>query len=109
VTTHEHELEPLVLDDPLVPLILRCLGHFEQTGLPGQRAFAADVVDRAVSRGRDQPRTRIRRRSIPWPAFGGDREGVLNGLLGEIEIAEKADQMSEDTSPLLTEDTLDQR
>jgi len=67
------------------------------------------VVDRAVSRRRDQPCPRIRRRSIPWPALGGDREGVLNGLLGEIEIAEKADQMSEDTSPLLTEDTLDQR
>jgi hypothetical protein len=29
---------------------------------------------------------------VPRPALGGDREGLLSGVLGEIEVAEEADQ-----------------
>jgi len=43
------------------------------------------------------------------PALGCDGERLLCGLLGEIEIAEEADQGGEDTPPLLAEDVLYQR
>jgi hypothetical protein len=40
---------------------------------------------------------------VPRPALGGDRERVLGGFLGEVEVAEEADQCSEDTAPLVAE------
>ena len=43
------------------------------------------------------------------PAVGGDREGLLGGLLGEVEVAEEADQRSEDLAPLLPEDAIEDR
>jgi hypothetical protein len=49
------------------------------------------------------------RDSVPRPTVGGDRERVLNGILGEVEIAEDADQVSQDASPLLAEDPVYQR
>jgi hypothetical protein len=41
--------------------------------------------------------------------FGGDRESLLRGFLGELEVAEEADQGSEDTAPLVTEGLLEDR
>jgi hypothetical protein len=48
------------------------------------------------------------RRAGARPAFGGDRERVLGGLLGEVEVAEEADQGRQDATPLAPEDLLDQ-
>jgi hypothetical protein len=41
------------------------------------------------------------------PALGGDREGLLRGFLGEVEVAEEADQRSEDAAPLVAEDAVE--
>ena len=38
------------------------------------------------------------------PALEGCREGVLNRVLGELEVAEDADEDRDRTSPLLAED-----
>ena len=38
--------------------------------------------------------------SVARPALRGDREGLLRGFLGEVEVAEEADQGGEDASPL---------
>ena len=43
------------------------------------------------------------------PALGGQREGLLSGFLGEVEIAEEADQVGEDAAPLVAKDLLEQR
>jgi hypothetical protein len=43
------------------------------------------------------------------PALRGDCERLLGGFLGEIEIAEEADERGEDTPPLVAEDVLQQR
>ena len=40
---------------------------------------------------------------------GRDRERLLRGFLGEVEIAEEADQAGEDAAPLVAEDLLEQR
>jgi hypothetical protein len=68
-----------------------------------------DAVDRAVARRRDQPRRRVGRLAVARPALGGDRERLLRGFLGEVEVAEEADQRSEDAAPVLAEGLLENR
>src|SRR4051812_16256235 len=99
----EDELEPLVWKCRRVHRVLHCLGYLEQAGFLSQRAISADAVDRPVARGRDQPGARVGGRSVARPALGGDRERLLSGLLGEVEVAEEADQGGEDASPLVAE------
>jgi hypothetical protein len=77
--------------------------------LAGERSLAANPVDRAISRGRRQPRTGMGRPAVTRPAFGRDRECLLGGFLGEVEVAEKADQVRNDSAPLVAEDVLGQR
>ena len=47
--------------------------------------------------------------SVEWPALGRDRERLLRGFLGEVEVAEEADERSEDATPLLAEGLLEDR
>jgi hypothetical protein len=108
VATGEDELEPLVGEGRLlVHGVPHRLGHLQQAGLRGQRAVAADAVDRAVAHRRDQPRGRVGRRAVARPALGGDRERLLRGFLGDVEVAEEADERSEDAAPLLAEGLLE--
>src|SRR3712207_1617780 len=72
-------------------------------GLRGQGLLAADAVDRPVVRRRHEPRPRAGGDAVARPALGGDREGLLRGLLGEVEVAEEADERSEDAAPVITE------
>ena len=51
----------------------------------------------------------MRGRSLARPALGRDREGVLRGFLGELEVAEEADQAREDAAPLVAEGLLEDR
>jgi hypothetical protein len=103
----EDELEALVGEGHLVHAVLRHERHVEQAGLRGQRAIAADAIDRAVARGRDQPARRVRRDPVSRPALRRDREGVLRGLLGEVEVAEEADEGGEDLPPRVAEGLLE--
>ena len=43
------------------------------------------------------------RRPVDRPALGGDGERLLRGLLGEVEVAEEADQGGEYPAPVLAE------
>jgi hypothetical protein len=103
----EDELEALVGERRLVHGVLRDQRDLEQAGLRGERALAADAVERPVAGGRDQPRSGARGDAVARPALRGDREGVLGGLLREVEVAEEADQGSEDPAPLLAEDLVE--
>jgi hypothetical protein len=51
----------------------------------------------------------VGRRPLAGPALGGRRERLLGGLLGEVEVAEEADQDGEDAAPLVAEDLLEDR
>jgi hypothetical protein len=97
-------------DDGLVRVhaVLRP-GPLEQAGLLGERAIAADSVDRAIAGGGHEPGARVCGRSVSRPTLGGDGERLLSGFLGEIEVAEEADQCGEDAAPLLAEDLLEDR
>jgi hypothetical protein len=46
---------------------------------------------------------------LPGPALGGDRKRLLCGFLGEVEVAEEADQGGEDAAPLVAERLLEDR
>ncbi len=89
MAAREDQLQPFVGNHSL--LVVRQLERAgEQLGLAGERLLAPDPVDRAVARGRDDPRARARRRTVSRPALGGGDEGVLYRVLGEVEIAEDA-------------------
>ena len=109
MAAREDELEPFVRDRHLIHLVLRRLRHLEQADLRRERAVAADPVDRPIARGRDQPGARVAGRPLAGPALGGDRERLLGGLLGEVEVAEEADQGGEDASPFVAECLLENR
>ena len=105
----EDQLEPLVLDHRVVKLVHRHFGHLQLPGLFGQRPLASDPVDRPVARGDCQPRAGVGRDSVAGPALRGDRERLLGGLLGEIEIAEETDQRGKHPPPLFAENLFQQR
>ncbi len=107
VAAGEDQLEPLVGNDCQFHLVLRRFGHVEQSGLRRERAVAADPVDRAVSRGRHEPGAWVVRRPVARPARRGDREGLLGCLLGEVEVAEEADQGRDDPPPFVAEDPVE--
>ena len=52
---------------------------------------------------------RVVRRAVARPALRGDRERLLRGLLGEVEVAEEADERGQDAAPLLAEGLLEDR
>ena len=109
MATREDELQALVRDRRLVHLVLHRFRHVEQAGLRQERALAADPVDRAVARGRHEPGARVVGSSLAGPALGGDRKRLLRGFLGEVEVAEEADQAGEDAAPLVAKDLLERR
>jgi hypothetical protein len=71
--------------------------------LRGQRPLAAHPVDGPVPGRRDDPGTWVRRDAVAGPALGGDRERLLDGVLGEVEVAERADQDRDRAPELLPE------
>ena len=52
----------------------------------------ADLVDPPVAGGRDDPAGRARRQAGLRPPLQRDHEGVLDRFLGEVDVAEEADQ-----------------
>src|SRR5215475_5875473 len=104
----EDQLQALVGKCRLLRVVLHGLGHLQQACLLGERAVAPQAVDRPVAGGDRQPGARVRRRAVAGPALGRDRERLLCGFLGEIEVAEEADQIGEEASPLVSKDLLEQ-
>ena len=92
MAAREDELEALVGERGVLHVLVDRLRHVEQLRLDGERAITPDAVDGAVACRRLQPGPRVVRYAVARPAFGGDRERLLCGLLGEVEVAEEADQ-----------------
>jgi len=107
VAAGEDELEPLVGEGRLVHRVLHRLRHLEEPGLPQKGAVTVQAVDRPVSRGRREPGTRVSGGAVLRPALGRDGERLLRRFLGEVEVAEEADQRSEDAAPLVAEDPVE--
>ena len=108
VAAGEDQLQPLVRDGGgVVHDRLRWLDlelTREQLRLRGQDTLSAKAVDGAVSRGRDQPADGVGRFPVAWPALGRDRERLLGGVLGQLDVAEDPDQRRQHATPVLAED-----
>jgi hypothetical protein len=110
MAAREDQLEPLVGEGRLVVhRVLHCFGDGQEPRLRSERPVAADPVDRPVAGRCHEPGARVVGQAVARPPFGRDRERLLRGFLGEVEVAEEADQRGEDAAPLLPEDLLRQR
>jgi hypothetical protein len=105
----EQQLQTLVGKDAFLHVVLALVrfAYVEQARLRRERAIAANAIDRAVARRRRQPGARVLGQPDSGPALGSDRERLLGGFLGEVEVAEEADQCRKDAAPLLAEDALE--
>ena len=62
--------------------------------------FAADAVDGLVPGGLDDPGARKLRHSGLFPLVHGRGKGFLGALLGQVEVADQADESGHDSSPV---------
>src|SRR6185503_13066609 len=95
-----------------VLLFERFVASVQQHGLRVpilSRRLAPQLVDRAVARGGDDPAGGTGRDVGRGPPLDRDGECVLDRLLGDVDVAEDADQDRDRASVLLAEDTLDLR
>ena len=75
----------------------------------GAGGLAPQPVDGAVARGGDDPARGARRQPVRGPPLHGRREGVGHRLLGDVDVAEDADQDGHRAAVLRAEDALDLR
>ena len=91
------------------------MGSSTASGTSSRRVFSASVRlrrIRSIARLRAVATSHaagLDGRPVARPALRGDRERLLRGFLGEVEVAEEADQGSEDPAPLLAEGLLEDR
>jgi hypothetical protein len=110
VAAGEDQPQPVVGDG--VHLGVLAAGRLEQgQGGPalGQPALAAEPVDGLVAGGGDDPGPGPVGDARGRPALDGDQKGLLDRVLGEIEVAEDADEGGHGLPGLLPEHPLDQR
>src|SRR4051812_6952796 len=102
MTAGENQSEPVILD--VVVVCRYRIGRFDPVDHGAidflESRCAAQTVDCLEPPGRYQPRTRVPRNSLGFPPFHRRGKSVMEGLLGEIEIVEEADEGREHTARL---------
>jgi len=83
------------------------LQRLEQPALGGKRLPPPDPVDRPVLPHPDDPGDGIGGRAFPGPALDGGGKRFLHRILGEVEVAEDADERGNCPSRLLAEQAVD--
>ena len=84
-------------------------------GAPSSCVFAASVrsapqaIDGSIPRGSQEPGAGVVRCTGTWPPLSRDRERLLGGFFGELEVTEDTDQRRQDAAPFIAEDVFDQR
>jgi hypothetical protein len=109
VTAGEDELQALVRKRRGVHRHLGTIPGDEQAELGREGPVAADAVRRPVPGRRHQPGARVAGDAVAWPPVGGHGERLLRGFLGEVKVAEEADQGGQDAAPFLAEDLFECR
>jgi hypothetical protein len=118
MAAREDEAKPVVRDARLVihQAVSRLRGRefcldrdlaTEQLGLVAQASVPAQPIECAIASGRRDPC-----RGVPWDAADRPRvertdEGILNSLLGEVEIAQDADERRDGPALLLAKQPID--
>jgi len=107
VAAREDEAEPLVRNRGRVVHLVVRLCRFEprqQIRLSLQVLLSPQSIDCTIPCHRHEPTGRVRGLALSRPALECDGDGVLKGVLGEVEVAEDADQGREHTAVLLAEE-----
>ena len=104
MAAREDQPQPVVRD-PFVVLLgggrrrgVEPFGELRQRGV--EASPAAHGVDGFKAAGRNEPRPRIGRHTLARPLLQGRGEGIVQPLLGEVEVAEQADQRGQDVPRL---------
>ncbi len=107
VAAGEDQPQPVVLDDAgrLVGCVV--VQHQCRLVLGVAARLAPDPVDGPVAGRRGQPAARVGRYAVDRPPLQGDQQGVGGRLLGEVDVAEAADQRGDHAAVLLAVDPLD--
>ena len=98
------EAQPVVLDALVVVRAGGVRSAWRRAARPrpssdaSNRARRRMPIDRLEAAGRDEPGARIGRERRPAAIARGRGEGIVQRLLGEIEIAEQADERGEDAA-----------
>ena len=103
-----------VAEDAAQDAFAEALRRWPRDGVPPEELLFVDqptpsteAIDGAVpGRGRD-PRSRVRGHTALRPDLEGRDEGVLHRLLGEVEVAEDADERRDRPSGFLAEQAVD--
>jgi hypothetical protein len=91
------------LSDPMI-------GHEVGFDLPalGQKPHVTpQAVDRLMTPDIDQPGAGICRDAFAWPLMNCCCEGILHGILGELEVAEQPDQRGQHAATFVAEQKSD--
>ncbi len=112
VATREDEAQTVVDDVAtlrglLGEALLALQQRAEGLQLAGEALVATDAVDGAIACGGGQPGGRVLRHALARPVLERPREGVLQGVLREVEVAAGADQRGEDRAAFRSEDGVD--
>ena len=109
MATREDQAESVVLHGPglLSWTIVGFNGHLGQEFATSR--LAAKVIDRPIARGRRDPATCIGWQSVRRPLPKGEGEGFLDGILGQVDVAEDPDEGRDGPTGLFAEDPADQR
>jgi hypothetical protein len=103
----EDQAEPFVGQGRLLVVALQLREPLQELGLSLERSLSPYSVYRSVARRREEPGGRAIGDALEGPPLDRRCDRVLEGVLGELEVAEDADQVREDAAPLLAEDALD--
>ena len=82
-------------------------GHLDDEFLSA--SLAAKAVDRSIAGSGRDPAARVGRQAVARPSAQGDCECLLDCVLGEVDVAEGADQGGDRSAGLLAEDPADRR
>ena len=110
VAAREDETQPVVLHGSSLLRRARVVVVREQRHVREQLAaarLAAQAIDGEIARGRRDPATRVGRQPVARPAAQGDRVRILHGVLGDVDVAEDADQRGDRATGRLAEDPAD--
>ena len=104
MTAGEHQSETIVDQLGVGDVFEWVGGHWglgQQVLFAGKRAVASDSVNCLVAGGRDQPRGGIDREPVASPAGQRDEPGLLQGILGRVEIPQQSHQSGQRPAPHL--------
>ena len=112
VAAGEHQPQAVVGDRRGFLLVRRrrcvALGEERQSlDAIGDGTRAAQAIDRLAPRGGGDPGARVRRDAVAGPRRHRGGERVLQGVLGQADVADVADQSGEDRRALVAEGPLD--